>query len=110
MESVIRLCRDHSRGRGLPTAPAGAADWKQFLYILLREAPGFLLIAVYFAVLPGLLAMTVFRKFFDRMGFVRYMVFSNLILMMAALPLKMLSRWFFNLKYIVYIPEYFLNL
>ena len=26
-----------------------------------------------------------------------------------ALPIKMYSRWLFNLKYIVSIPEFFLN-
>jgi hypothetical protein len=29
---------------------------------------------------------------------------------MAALPIKMVLRWFFNLKYIVGIPEYFFNI
>ena len=29
---------------------------------------------------------------------------------MAALPIKMLLRWIFNLKYIVYIPEIFFNI
>jgi len=38
------------------------------------------------------------------------MVFSNLVLMMAALPAKMALRWAFNLKYIVGIPEYFFNI
>ena len=31
------------------------------------------------------------------------------LLFMAALPLKMVLRWTLNLKYIVAIPEYFLN-
>jgi hypothetical protein len=33
-----------------------------------------------------------------------------LMLAMASLPIKMLLRWFFNLKYIVGIPEYFFNI
>ncbi len=59
--------------------------------------------------LPPLMAVTVFRKFFVKMGFIRYMLMSNLLLFMAALPIKMVLRWTFNLKYIVSIPEYFLN-
>ena len=58
---------------------------------------------MYLAVLPGLMAFTIFRKFFQRMGFIRYIVFSNLILLMAALPIKMVLRWTLNLKYIVAI-------
>jgi hypothetical protein len=33
-----------------------------------------------------------------------------LFLMMMALPIKMLMRWIFNLKYIVAIPEFFFNI
>jgi len=57
-----------------------------------------------------LMAATVFRNFAYRMGFLRFMVFSNLVLMMAALPIKMVLRWVLNLKYIVAIPEYFFNI
>lgn len=78
--------------------------------ILLREAPGFLAIAVYLFVLPPVLAGTLFRKQYQRMGFIRYMVFANLLLLMAALPIKMVLRWSLNLKYIVAIPEYFFNI
>jgi hypothetical protein len=35
---------------------------------------------------------------------------SNLLLFMAILPLKMVLRWTLNLKYIISIPEFFLNL
>ena len=42
-------------------------------------------------------------------AFVRYMIMSNLFLLMLTLPLKMVLRWVFNLKYIISIPEYFLN-
>lgn len=78
--------------------------------ILVREAPGFIAILLYLLVLPPLLAATVFRKMFQRMGFIRYMVFVNLLLLMAALPIKMVLRWSMNLKYIVAIPEYFFNI
>jgi len=80
------------------------------LEILLRESPGILLVIGYFAVLPPLLGLTVLRQFFARMGVIRFLVFSNLILWMAILPIKMLLRWTFSLKYIVGIPEYFFNI
>lgn len=78
--------------------------------ILVRESPGIILTLVYFFALPPLLAVTVLRKYFVRMGVLRFLVFSNLILWMAILPIKMLLRWGFNLKYIVGIPEYFFNI
>jgi hypothetical protein len=78
--------------------------------ILQREAPGIILVLVYLFVLPPLLARTVFRGFFIRMGFIRYILMINLLLFMMALPIKMVLRWSFNLKYIVAIPEYFFNI
>ena len=78
--------------------------------IFLREWIGILLVLGYLLVLPPLLAATAFRKFFPKMGFLRYMVLANLLLFMAALPLKMALRWAFNLKYIVAIPEWFFNI
>ena len=56
------------------------------------------------------MAVTFLRSYFMRMGFVRYMVFANLILFMMALPIKMVLRWAFSLKYIVAIPEWFFNI
>jgi len=98
-----------SLNQGLPKAPEGASFLLQAGFIVFRESPGIILLVLYFAMLPPVLAATVFRKFFVRMGFIRYMILANLLLFMAALPLKMLLRWTFNLKYIVYIPEWFLN-
>jgi hypothetical protein len=77
--------------------------------ILLRVAPGLVLLGAYLLLLPPLLAVTVFRKFFAQMGFVRYMIMANLMLLMLTLPLKMILRWTLNLKYIVSIPEFSLN-
>jgi hypothetical protein len=91
-----------------PTAEdgAGAAVGK----ILLREWLGLALVIGYLVALPPLLAATFFRRFFPKMGFLRYMVLANLLLFMAALPLKMALRWAFSLKYIVAIPEWFFNI
>jgi hypothetical protein len=78
--------------------------------ILLRELPGIVLVLLYLFLLPPLLAKTVLRSFFIRMGFIRFFLLVNLIQFMAALPIKMVLRWTLNLKYIIYIPEYFFNI
>ena len=93
----------------LPRAPQNAGGLVQAGYILLREAPGLLLLGGYLVLLPPLLAVTIFRGFFAKMGFIRYMVMANLMLLMLTLPLKMVLRWTLNLKYIVSIPELSLN-
>lgn len=96
-------------GQGLPKAPTGSGFWIELAYIFLRELPGILLVLGYFLFLPPIMAATIFRKFFIRMGFIRFMIMANLLLFMAALPAKMVLRWMFNLKYLIAIPEYFLN-
>lgn len=78
--------------------------------ILIRELPGILIIIGYFVILPPILGLTILRTYFVRMGVLRFLVFSNLILWMAILPIKMLLRWAFALKYIVGIPEWFFNI
>src|SRR5262245_31675632 len=70
----------------------------------LRESVGFLIVAVYMLVLPVVLAKTVFKRFYQRMGPARFFVGCILFLAMFALPLKMYLRWMFNLKYIIAIP------
>ncbi len=93
-----------------PKAPPDSPFLTELGYILLRESPGILLVLLYFVVLPPLMAMTVFRNFFVKMGFIRYMVMANLFLLMMTFPIKMVLRWSpLNLKYIVGIPEFFLN-
>lgn len=78
--------------------------------ILMRELPGILLILAYFLFLPPLLARTVLRPYFLKMGFIRYIILVTLLLTMASLPIKMVLRWTINLKYIVAIPEYFFHI
>lgn len=77
---------------------------------LLRELPGILLIGGYFVIAPALLAVTLLKKLFQEMGFARYSILVMLLLCMASLPIKMLLRWFFNMKYLVAIPEWFFNI
>ncbi len=96
-------------GKSLPQAPPNSPFLTQLGAIVWRELPGILLVLGYFIALPPILAVTVLRGFYRRMGFVRYMVLANLLMFMAALPIKMVLRWSFNLKYLIAIPEYFLN-
>jgi hypothetical protein len=77
---------------------------------IIRELPGLLLVLFYVLALPVLLARKVFRTYYDKLGAPRYYVTVFLFLMMMALPIKMLLRWIFNLKYIVGIPEIFFNI
>lgn len=97
-------------GQQLPVAPAGSSPFTQIGMILLREWVGLVLVAFYLGALPYLMAATVFRKFYMRMGLLRYMVLANLMLFMMSLPIKMVLRWAVNLKYIVAIPEWFFNI
>ena len=94
----------------LPKPDPGAGFFQQAAVIFKREWLGIVGILAYLFVIPPLLAVTVFRKFYIKMGFIRFMLLMNLIQFMLALPLKMILRWTINLKYIVYIPEYFFNI
>jgi len=78
--------------------------------ILIREMWGFLVLGFYFAAMPLILAKTVFRKVYERLGPVRYSFFIILLLLAVSLPIKMYLRWAFNIKYIISIPEIFLNI
>ena len=75
-----------------------------------REIFGIILCLAYITVVPVLLARTVFKNYYQRLGAARFYVALFLFLMMLSLPIKMLTRWLFNLKYVVYIPEFFFNI
>ena len=94
-----------------PKPPEGAGEGLKLGYALLRELPGILLVIGYLTLVPPLLVVLSkqFQNMFIRMGFIRYMVMTNLLLMMLLLPLKMLARWTVNMKYFVALPEYMLN-
>jgi hypothetical protein len=85
-------------GTGLP------AGW------FLREIVGILIVGFYVFALPPLLARGWLKGYYEKMGPARYYVGVFLFLMMMSLPIKMLARWLFNLKYIVAIPEFFFNI
>ena len=78
--------------------------------VLLREAPGLILILLYFLIVPELMRRFFFKKYAEQAGLLRYMTLAILILFMASLPIKMVLRWTINLKYLVAIPEYFFNI
>jgi len=77
---------------------------------LVREWVGFLAVAGYLMVLPALLRATVLKKMYENMGTIRYSVMVILLLFMALMPIKMVLRWLFNLKYFIYLPEFNANL
>ena len=97
-------------GTSLPKAPEGSGGWIEILFILKREFAGIIAVLAYFIFLPpAMVFIPFFKRMFVKMGFIRYMLLSNLLLLMATLPIKMVLRWLFNLKYIIHIDEYFLN-
>jgi hypothetical protein len=76
----------------------------------IREFFGFVVVFAYFLALPPLFAKKWFSGFYATLGPVRFHVMIFLLLSMASLPIKMVLRWLFNLKYIIGIPEYFFNI
>jgi hypothetical protein len=94
-----------------PRPPEGSGDLTKIGWAIFKEAPGIVLTIGYFTLLPPLLVVLskYFQTMFIKMGFLRYMVLTNLLLMMMLLPLKMLLRWTVNMKYFISMPEYLLN-
>jgi hypothetical protein len=77
---------------------------------LVREWLGFVLVGIYFLIVPAVLRATVFRRMYENMGAIRYTIMVFLLLLMALMPIKMVLRWSFNLKYFIYLPEFNANL
>ena len=76
----------------------------------IRELFGILIVIGYVFVLPVALAKKGLTKYYEKLGPARYYVTVFLFLSMLSLPVKMLTRWLFNLKYVVSIPEFFFNI
>lgn len=91
---------------GLPQELVGS----KFLGILARESFGIALVLVYLIGLPIILARTWLKNIHAQIGTARFVVLSFLFVVMMSMPIKMLLRWLFNLKYVVAIPEYFFNI
>jgi uncharacterized membrane protein len=85
-------------GKGMP------AHW------IVRELPGLLMVGAYLTIFPLIMAKTFLKPLFKQLDIVRFALVVMLLLFMFSMPIKMLGRWTINLKYIVYIPEYFINL
>jgi hypothetical protein len=103
LEALVNVnLSDYVWVRALGTSPP--SNW------FVREIFGILLVLVYVFVLPVVLAKASFKRYYDQLGAPRYYVTAFLFLMMMALPIKMLLRWLFNLKYLVAIPEFFFNI
>jgi hypothetical protein len=71
---------------------------------------GLALTGVYVVVLPVVMAKTWCKHYLEKMGPARFYIGVFLFLSMLSLPVKMLARWLFNLKYVVAIPEFFFNI
>src|SRR5262245_42631263 len=98
--------------------------WVKALHIrlptnmLVRALPGILMVLFSVLVVPGALASRDkalgvpigLKRFHEKRGPFRYAVFVLLLLSMIALPIKMVLRWLFNLKYIIAMPEIFFNI
>jgi hypothetical protein len=76
---------------------------------VIREIFGLGIVLGYLG-LPPVMAAGPFRRFYLKMGGPRYYVGAFLFLFMMSLPIKMILRWLFNLKYIVHIQEIFFNI
>lgn len=76
---------------------------------LRREWLGILLVVGWLVLLPPLLAKTIMRRMFLQMGAPRFYTMAFLLVVMGLLPVKMVMRWVFTLKYFVYLPEFNLN-
>ncbi|HEX5137298.1 MAG TPA: cytochrome C [Planctomycetota bacterium] len=75
-----------------------------------RELPGLMIVGVFALLGPLVLAKTLLKDLFKKLDIVRFSVVAVLLLFMLSMPLKMMGRWMINLKYIIYIPEYFINI
>lgn len=91
-------------------SPLPSRDTHGAVFWLYREFLGILLVLGWIFVLPPLLARTVMRKMYLQMGSIRFYILAFHLVIMGLLPLKMVLRWLFTLKYFVYLPEFNLNL
>lgn len=74
----------------------------------MRELPGILALGIFFTASP-LVGPIFFSKLFKQMGFLRYSIMVAHLQWLVLMVAKMALRWVFDLKYIVFLPEYFFN-
>jgi hypothetical protein len=78
--------------------------------MIVRELPGFIVVAGFLFGLPPILAFTFCKGLYKHCGFIRYNLVMSHLLVMVGMVLKMVARWVFNLKYVVFMPEIFFNI
>lgn len=79
--------------------------------LIMREIFGIIITFAYLLVLPPLMAASNWgKKIIEKTGQIRFYIFVFLILGMTSLPIKMVLRWLIDLKYIIALPEWELNL
>lgn len=99
-------------GNGLPlidtSGLAGFLPFGKFFHAvgqaIVREWPGITFLVLYLGVLPVVLSKTWLKKLYAQLGPERFHLLMNLYLVASTLPIKMVGRWVFNLKYIVATP------
>jgi hypothetical protein len=94
--------------RARPTMDSNPVPFLPFW--LVREWLGFVVTGAYLILLPVIFRFTIFRRMYEQMGAIRYVIMISLLLLMALMPIKMVLRWIFNLKYFIYLPEFNANL
>lgn len=79
--------------------------------IFLREIVGIITVGIYFVGSILFVNRLEFgKKMLKEIGNARYYLLMILLLTMGLLPVKMYLRWLFNLKYLIAMPEFELNL
>ncbi|MCG3146901.1 MAG: hypothetical protein PCFJNLEI_00336 [Verrucomicrobiae bacterium] len=69
-----------------------------------REFAGIIFIGLYFLAGPWVMGKTFLKSYFKSLDFGRYSLLAFLVLTMGTLPLKMVCRWLFDLKYFIDTP------
>jgi hypothetical protein len=80
-------------------------------FLVFRELPGIIISFLYIGVLPIIIMrLKQCKELLEKLGYIRLYILVFLALSMGSLPIKMVLRWLFNLKYIIALPEWELNL
>jgi len=93
-----------------PFEPWDAGKAPNLAGVRLPPLFGLLALAAYFIGLPLLLGLTSAKGLRQSIGRIRYWVFMFYMTVMFLVPIKMLLRWLFNLKYFITLPGINLNL
>jgi quinol-cytochrome oxidoreductase complex cytochrome b subunit len=103
--NLSELLWSRALGHTLPVPESAGAGSS-----LLRELPGLIALSAYFVGVPLLLRRTWMRTLAAQMGRARYLALMFFLTAMGLLPIKMLLRWLFHVKYIVSFPASAFNI